>query len=77
MDIFWTYSNDSHRPGNGLDADGVKLYCGQMGKNVADRAIQVRKGFLNVTPQKKWNLKNGGLQQNSHPFSGDDFQVPC
>ena len=26
--------------GNGLDADGVKLYCGQMGKNVADRAIQ-------------------------------------
>ena len=27
--------------GNGLDADGVKLFCGAMGKNVADRAIQV------------------------------------
>ncbi len=38
-----SFSNISHRhrPGNGLDADGVKLYCGQMGKNVADRAIQV------------------------------------
>ena len=29
--------------GNGLDADGVKLFCGAMGKNVADRAIQVLK----------------------------------
>jgi alkylation response protein AidB-like acyl-CoA dehydrogenase len=27
--------------GNGLDADGVKLFCGPMGKRVADRAIQV------------------------------------
>lgn len=27
--------------GNGLDADGVKLYCAQMSKNVSDRAIQV------------------------------------
>jgi hypothetical protein len=27
--------------GNGLDADGVKLFCGAMGKHVADRAIQV------------------------------------
>merc|ERR1712137_36387 len=26
--------------GNGLDADGVKLYAGMMAKNVADRAIQ-------------------------------------
>ena len=30
--------------GNGLDADGVKLFCGAMGKNVADRAIQVLGG---------------------------------
>lgn len=29
--------------GNGLDADGVKLFCGAMGKHVADRAIQVRR----------------------------------
>ena len=27
--------------GNGLDADGVKLYCGSMAKRIADRAIQV------------------------------------
>jgi isovaleryl-CoA dehydrogenase len=30
--------------GNGLDADGVKLYCGTMAKRVADRAIQVLGG---------------------------------
>jgi isovaleryl-CoA dehydrogenase len=27
--------------GNRIDSDGVKLYCSTMGKNVADRAIQV------------------------------------
>jgi len=31
--------------GNGLDADGVKLYCGVMAKNVADRAIQLMGGY--------------------------------
>lgn len=31
--------------GNGLDADGVKLFAAQMGKNVADRAIQVMGGY--------------------------------
>jgi len=30
--------------GNGLDADGVKLYCGPMAKRIADRAIQVLGG---------------------------------
>jgi isovaleryl-CoA dehydrogenase len=30
--------------GNGLDADGVKLYCAPMAKRVADRAIQVLGG---------------------------------
>lgn len=30
--------------GAGLDADGVKLYCGPMAKRVADRAIQVLGG---------------------------------
>uniref|UniRef100_A0A7S4MYF6 Isovaleryl-CoA dehydrogenase n=3 Tax=Odontella aurita TaxID=265563 RepID=A0A7S4MYF6_9STRA len=34
---------DSH--GNGLDADGVKLYCAPMAKDVADRAIQVMGGY--------------------------------
>lgn len=31
--------------GNGLDADGVKLYCAPMAKRVADRAIQVLGGY--------------------------------
>ena len=31
--------------GNRLDTDGVKLYCTTMGKNVADRAIQVHGGY--------------------------------
>ena len=31
--------------GNGLDADGVKLYCAPMAKRVADRAIQVMGGY--------------------------------
>eukprot|EP00605_Chrysophyceae_sp_TOSAG23-4_P002296 GSChrysophyteH1.ASY1.ANO1.2542.1 assembled CDS len=31
--------------GNGLDADGVKLYCAPMGKRVADRAVQVLGGY--------------------------------
>ena len=26
--------------GNGLDADGVKLFCAPIAKNIADRAIQ-------------------------------------
>ena len=30
--------------GNGLDADGVKLFCAPMAKRVADRAIQVMGG---------------------------------
>lgn len=30
--------------GNGLDADGVKLYCAPVGKNIADRAVQVLGG---------------------------------
>jgi isovaleryl-CoA dehydrogenase len=30
--------------GNGLDADGVKLYCAPMAKKIADRAIQVLGG---------------------------------
>lgn len=30
--------------GNGLDADGVKLFCAPMSKNIADRAMQVLGG---------------------------------
>ena len=32
---------DLHAHGQGLDADGVKLYCAPMAKRIADRAIQV------------------------------------
>ena len=31
--------------GNGLDADGVKLFCAPMAKRVADRAVQVLGGY--------------------------------
>ncbi len=31
--------------GNGLDADGVKLYCAPMAKKIADRAIQTLGGY--------------------------------
>ena len=31
--------------GNRVDSDGVKLYCSTMGKEVADRAIQVLGGY--------------------------------
>eukprot|EP01038_Epipyxis_sp_PR26KG_P009786 gene9786-13165_t len=36
---------DLNSTGNGLDADGVKLYCAPMAKRVADRAIQVLGGY--------------------------------
>jgi isovaleryl-CoA dehydrogenase len=35
---------DLNRPGNGLDADGTKLFCAKMAKDVADNAIQVLGG---------------------------------
>jgi isovaleryl-CoA dehydrogenase len=34
-----------YSPGNRLDSDGVKLFATSMGKNVADRAIQVLGGY--------------------------------
>jgi len=36
---------DLAKPGQRLDTDGVKLFCATMGKNVADRAIQVLGGY--------------------------------
>jgi len=36
---------DLELAGNRLDTDGVKLYCTTMGKNVADRAMQVMGGY--------------------------------
>lgn len=39
---------DLSSTGNGLDADGTKLYCTTMAKNVADRAMQVSSGSHEV-----------------------------
>lgn len=39
---------DLSSTGNGLDADGTKLYCTTMAKNVADRAMQVGYGTTRV-----------------------------
>ncbi len=36
---------DINKPGQRLDSDGVKLFCSTMGKQVADRAIQVLGGY--------------------------------
>ncbi len=36
---------DLHKAGQRLDSDGVKLFTSTMGKNVADRAIQVLGGY--------------------------------
>lgn len=59
--------------GNGLDSDGVKLYCAQMSKNVADRAIQVMGGYGycgEYTVERLWRdaklLEIGGGTNESH-----------
>jgi len=59
--------------GNGLDADGVKLYCGVMGKNVADRAMQVMGGYGYVgeyNVERLWRdsklLEIGGGTNEAH-----------
>ena len=64
---------DLQTHGNGLDADGVKLYCAQMSKNVADRAIQVMGGYGYVgeyVVERLWRdaklLEIGGGTNESH-----------
>ena len=44
--VYSTAANmDLGQGGHRVDSDGVKLYCATMGKNVADRAIQVLGGY--------------------------------
>jgi isovaleryl-CoA dehydrogenase len=64
---------DLNSYGNGLDADGVKLYCATMSKNVADRAIQVMGGYGYVgqyVVERLWRdsklLEIGGGTNESH-----------
>lgn len=59
--------------GNGLDADGTKLYCAQMAKGIADRAIQVLGGYGYVgeyNVERLWRdaklLEIGGGTNESH-----------
>lgn len=66
-------SLDLNSAGNGLDADGVKLYCAPMAKNVADRAIQVMGGYGYVgeySVERLWRdaklLEIGGGTNESH-----------
>lgn len=64
---------DLNSAGNSLDADGVKLYCAQMSKTVADRAIQVMGGYGYVgeyNVERLWRdaklLEIGGGTNESH-----------
>jgi isovaleryl-CoA dehydrogenase len=64
---------DLHSHGNGLDADGAKLFCAPMAKQVADRAIQVLGGYGYVGEYKVerlWRdaklLEIGGGTNESH-----------
>jgi len=66
-------SLDLQSTGNGLDADGVKLYSASMAKNVADRAIQVMGGYGYVgeyNVERLWRdaklLEIGGGTNESH-----------
>ena len=62
-----------HSHGNGLDADGTKLYCAQMAKTIADRSIQVLGGYGYVGEygvERLWRdsklLEIGGGTNESH-----------
>jgi len=59
--------------GDGLDCDGVKLYCGVMAKNVADRAMQLMGGYGYVgeyNVERLWRdsklLEIGGGTNEAH-----------
>ncbi|ETV66503.1 hypothetical protein H257_17073 [Aphanomyces astaci] len=59
--------------GNRIDTDGVKLYCGDMAKQVADRAIQTLGGYGYVgeyNVERLWRdsklLEIGGGTNESH-----------
>ena len=64
---------DLSSAGHGLDADGTKLFCANMSKQVADRAIQVMGGYGYVGEYKVerlWRdaklLEIGGGTNESH-----------
>ena len=68
--------------GNGLDADGTKLFCANMAKQVADRAIQVMGGYGYVGEYKverfwrdaKLLEIGGGTNESHHKNMSRDLQ---
>eukprot|EP00933_Yihiella_yeosuensis_P039504 TRINITY_DN3355_c0_g1_i1.p1 TRINITY_DN3355_c0_g1~~TRINITY_DN3355_c0_g1_i1.p1 ORF type:complete len:454 (+),score=91.01 TRINITY_DN3355_c0_g1_i1:102-1463(+) len=73
----YVYNTSNHLDlasvGNGLDADGVKLYCGVMAKKVADNAIQLMGGYGYVgeyNVERLWRdsklLEIGGGTNEAH-----------
>lgn len=75
-------SLDLNSYGNGLDADGTKLYCAPMAKTVADRAIQVLGGYGYVgeyNVERLWRDAKlleigGGTNESHHKNMGRDLQ---
>lgn len=72
---------DLSSAGNGLDADGTKLYCTTMAKNVADRAMQVqgatevlvestskRVDFAIMVFPRRFSLRSSAVAIRSHQF---------
>ena len=64
---------DLFKPGNRMDTDAVKLFCGPMGKKVADSAIQVLGGYGYVgegVVERLWRdaklLEIGGGTNEAH-----------
>lgn len=71
--------------GNRMDSDGVKLYCTTMGKNVADRAIQVLGGYGYVGEyhvERLWRdaklleIGGGTLEAHQKNIAADLRRVP-
>ena len=68
--------------GNGLDADGTKLFCANMSKRVADRAIQTMGGFGYIEEYKVERLWRdaklleigGGTNESHHKNMARDLQ---
>ena len=69
------------QPGNRTDTDGVKLFCGDMGKRVADRAIQTLGGNGYVgeyNVERLWRDSKlleigGGTNESHHKNIAGDF----
>ena len=64
---------DLFKPGNRVDTDAVKLFCGPMGKQVADNSIQVLGGYGYVgegVVERLWRdaklLEIGGGTNEAH-----------